>query len=78
MKVKLIFILVFIYIYYVFIGREQTFAHYFHGFLAGLSILKDKTESDRVIKCLNNCKEYLDFHAVSEMHSGTVSSLINV
>lgn len=52
-------------------GREQTFAHYFHGFLAGLSILKDKTESDRVIKCLNNCKEYLDFHAVSEMHSGT-------
>ena len=46
---------------------------YFRGYLAGLSILKGKTESDRVIRCLNDCKEKLDFHAMSEMESGMVS-----
>jgi len=38
--------------------------------MAGLAILKDKTESDRVIRCLNDCKEKLDFHAMSEMETG--------
>lgn len=52
-------------------GKEQTFDKYFHGYLAGLSILKDKTESERVIKCLNDCKENLEFHALSQMESGT-------
>ncbi|KAL5015471.1 hypothetical protein ScPMuIL_009741 [Solemya velum] len=55
-------------------GGEHSFAHYFQGYLAGLSMLKDKTESDRVIKCLNNCKENLDFHALNEMTSGTTVS----
>ncbi|XP_005090315.1 calsyntenin-1 [Aplysia californica] len=52
-------------------GAENTFAHYYKGYMAGLFVLKGKTESDRVIKCLNNCKENLDFHAVNDMSSGT-------
>jgi len=51
-------------------GKDSTFAHYFHGYLAGLSVLKGKTESDRVIRCLNDCMEKLDFHAMSEMETG--------
>ena len=45
---------------------------YFHGYLAGLSILKNQTESDRVIQCLNNCQEKLDFTAIDEMETGMV------
>lgn len=52
-------------------GAKNTFAHYYKGYMAGLFVLKGKTESERVIKCLNNCKENLDFHAVSDMSSGT-------
>ncbi|XP_067658784.1 calsyntenin-1-like [Haliotis asinina] len=52
-------------------GGENRYEHHFRGYLAGLSFLKDKTESDRVIKCLNNCKENLDFHALNDMQSGT-------
>lgn len=52
-------------------GKDKIFNKYFHGYLAGLSILKDKTESERVIRCLNDCKENLEFHALSEMESGT-------
>lgn len=52
-------------------GNTKKFDHFFRGYLAGLSILRDKTESDRVIKCLVNCKEYLDFHALNKMESGT-------
>lgn len=37
---------------------------YFRGYLAGLSILKNTTESDSVIRCLNNCQEKLDFDAI--------------
>lgn len=54
-------------------GNTKKFDHFFRGYLAGLSVLRDKTESDRVIKCLVNCKEYLDFHALNKMESGTVS-----
>jgi calsyntenin 1 len=39
-------------------------SQYFRGYLAGLSILKNKTESDSVIQCLNNCQEKLDFDAI--------------
>lgn len=49
-------------------------SQYFRGYLAGLSVLKGKTESDRVIQCLNNCKEKLDFHAMSEMETGMVGT----
>ena len=55
------------------LGAENTFSHYYKGYMAGLFILKGKTESERVIRCLNNCKENLDFHAISDMSSGTVS-----
>lgn len=54
-------------------GGERTFKDYFRGYLAGLSLLKGKTESERVIKCLHNCKENLDFHALADMSAGTVS-----
>lgn len=54
-------------------GGHHKFNHYFRGYLAGLSVLKGKTESERVIRCLNNCQENLDFSALSAMHSGTVS-----
>ena len=49
-------------------------SQYFKGYLAGLSILRGKTESDRVIRCLNDCKEKLDFHAMSEMETGMVNN----
>ncbi|XP_061162635.1 calsyntenin-1-like [Saccostrea echinata] len=55
-------------------GGHHKFNHYFRGYLAGLSILKGKTESERVIRCLNNCQENLDFSALSAMHSGTTVS----
>jgi calsyntenin 1 len=45
---------------------------YFHGYLAGLSLLKNKTESDSVIRCLNNCQEKLDFTAI-DTNDNTVS-----
>ncbi len=54
-------------------GGQQQRSQYFKGYLAGLSILRGKTESDRVIRCLNDCKEKLDFHAMSEMETGMVS-----
>lgn len=55
-------------------GAQMSFKDYFRGYLAGLSMLKGKTESERVIKCLHNCKENLDFHALSDMSAGTVVS----
>jgi len=51
-------------------GHTGRLDQFFRGYLAGLTILKGKTESDRVIRCLNDCKEKLDFHAMSEMESG--------
>lgn len=58
-------------------GRDNTFSHYYKGYMAGLFILKGKTESEQVIRCLNNCKENLDFHAISDMSSGTSVSFNN-
>ena len=62
--------------YFLFPGLDDKFDGYFQGYLAGLTLLKDKTESDLVIQCLNLCQENLDFHGQNEMHSGTVSFLI--
>ena len=42
-------------------------AQHFHGYLAGLSLLTNKTEDDRVISCLNECREKLDFTPVDTM-----------
>lgn len=38
-------------------------------------MLQGKTESDRVIRCLNDCQEKLDFHAMNEMETGMVGCL---
>ena len=51
-------------------GGEQHLAQFFKGSMAGLSITKGKTELDSVIRCLNNCKEKLDFHAIYMMEGG--------
>jgi hypothetical protein len=51
-------------------GADNTFNHYYKGYMAGLFVLRGKSESERVIKCLNNCKENLDFHALTDMSSG--------
>ncbi|XP_076451662.1 calsyntenin-1-like [Babylonia areolata] len=55
-------------------GKQLQFKDHFRGYLAGLSMLKGKTESERVIKCLHNCKENLDFRGLSDMSAGTVVS----
>ncbi|XP_052820874.1 calsyntenin-1-like [Mya arenaria] len=52
-------------------GLDETYVDHFHGFVAGLSLLKDRTESERVIQCLNNCQENLDFTDLEDMPSGT-------
>jgi len=56
-----------------FSGELGEFGEHFRGRLAGLTLLKDRTESDRVIQCLNNCQESLDFTGLENMPSGTVS-----
>jgi len=48
---------------------------HFHGYLAGLSLLSNKTEDDRVIRCLNQCQEKLDFTPVDTMDD-TVNLLL--
>lgn len=57
------------------VGAEEHLSQYFEGYLAGLSILNGRTETDKVLKCLNFCQEKLDFHAMQEMDSGMVSVL---
>ena len=39
-------------------------AQHFRGYLAGLSLLKNRTEDDRVIRCLNQCQEKLELTAL--------------
>jgi len=45
-------------------GGKHRMAQHFHGYLAGLSLLNNKTEDDRVINCLNKCQEKLDFSSI--------------
>lgn len=52
-------------------GLEEKYVDHFQGYLASLSLLKDKTESERVIQCLNNCQENLELVNLGEMASGT-------
>jgi hypothetical protein len=54
-------------------GAKRRMGQYFGGYLAGLSILKNRTESDGVISCLNNCQEKLDFTAIDTMDETSVS-----
>jgi len=58
-------------------GEKQKMGQFFKGYLAGLSILKNKTESDSVIQCLNNCQEKLDFSGIEEMDTGMSVSMNN-
>ncbi|KAK3087668.1 hypothetical protein FSP39_008933 [Pinctada imbricata] len=55
-------------------GGKSKFQHHFRGYLAGLSMLKGKSESESVIHCLNNCQESLEFNALDNMKSGTTVS----
>ena len=54
-------------------GKKHRYGQYFHGHLAGLTIMKNSTESERVIKCLTSCKERLDFTAMDDMENGMVT-----
>ena len=42
-------------------------AQHFRGYLAGLSLLSNKTEDNRVISCLNECQEKLEFTGVDTL-----------
>lgn len=48
--------------------------HYFHGYLAGLSVLRNETETDDVIRCLNNCQEKLNVPGIDDMENGMVGA----
>jgi len=58
----------------VYEGGKQRMAQHIHGYLAGLSLLANRTEDDRVISCLNECQEKLDFTSV-DTHDDTVNQL---
>ena len=45
-------------------GGKRRMNQHFKGYLAGLNIVKNRTESDSVIQCLNNCQEKLEFDAI--------------
>nr|XP_030135944.3 calsyntenin-2 isoform X1 [Taeniopygia guttata] len=54
-------------------GGEVTkprFAQYFHGSLAGLTIRPGKIESQKVISCLQACKEGLDINSLESLGQG--------
>jgi hypothetical protein len=48
-------------------GGEQHLTQFFKGQLAGVSILKDTLLTDKMIHCLSDCHEKLDFRAMSSM-----------
>lgn len=54
-------------------GGKGRMGHYFRGYLAGLSILKNQTETDDVIQCLNDCREKLEVTGMNDMENGMVS-----
>ncbi|GFX96478.1 calsyntenin-1 [Trichonephila clavipes] len=41
-------------------GKDEKMAFNFHGFLAGLSVLRGRTENSEVLACLHRCKEGLE------------------
>jgi len=48
-------------------GGKQRMVQHLHGYLAGLSLLNNKTEDDQVISCLNECQEKLDLTSVDTL-----------
>ena len=51
-------------------GEEQRLTQFFRGELAGVSVLSGRVESEHAIKCVTNCAERLDFHAMSDLEQG--------
>lgn len=56
-------------------GGKGHMGHYFHGYLAGLSVLRNETETDDVIRCLNNCQEKLNIPGIDDMENGMTVSM---
>ncbi|XP_019637680.1 PREDICTED: calsyntenin-1-like isoform X10 [Branchiostoma belcheri] len=52
-------------------GGDQEMSQFFRGELAGLLIHPGKTETRRVISCLHNCNESLEFHSFDETGPGS-------
>lgn len=44
--------------------------HHFHGYMAGLSLLKGETEKPEVLTCLRKCKETLEVPSVKLLEPG--------
>ncbi|ESO07922.1 hypothetical protein HELRODRAFT_75655, partial [Helobdella robusta] len=56
-------------------GGMQHVSNHFKGYLAGLSLLNNRVESNSAIQCLTRCQEKLDFNAVEDMDSGMAVSM---
>ncbi|XP_064460954.1 calsyntenin-1-like [Ornithodoros turicata] len=52
-------------------GKENRMAFHFHGYLAGLSVLRGRTESPDVLACLHRCKEWLEGPSADSQAAGT-------
>lgn len=48
-------------------------SQHFHGTLSGLTILRNETDSDVILRCLNDCQEKLDINGLDNIVSETVS-----
>ncbi|XP_047103065.1 calsyntenin-1 [Schistocerca piceifrons] len=51
-------------------GSDSKMKHHFRGYLAGLSILLNKTEKPEVLSCLHKCKESLEVPAMELLEPG--------
>lgn len=49
---------------------KPRFAQFFHGSLASLTIRPGKMESQKVISCLQACKEGLDINSLESLGQG--------
>lgn len=52
-------------------GRESKMSHHFHGYLAGLSVLRGRNENPQVLSCLHRCKEGLQLPPSDSLDPGT-------
>lgn len=50
----------------------------FHGFLAGLSVLRGRTENPEVLACLHRCKEGLEVPPADLLEPGMVSLVLYI
>jgi hypothetical protein len=51
-------------------GSKARTAHHFRGYLSGLIVLKNATDSDQTVECLNKCQEKLELAAIDSMEPG--------